>query len=120
METEIYEIGREMDELAGTILSGYKKKCLYEMKACKNNGGRPLSDEERSEADRLAAENLKQRYIRDQRSLLDTLEAERERQRAKLIKAMAKKRGAMTMEELDKILQGLAMDRQPKPCAWHL
>ena len=32
LEKEIYEVGREMDELATTILSGYKKKCLYEMK----------------------------------------------------------------------------------------
>ena len=72
------------------------------MKACKNNGGSPLTEDESSEANRLAADNLKQRYIRDQRGLLNTLEAERERQRAKLVKAMAKKRASMSEREIEK------------------
>jgi len=60
-----------------------------------------LSEENSREANRLAAENLKQRYIRDQKTLLDTIEAERERQRARLMKAMAKKRGKMSDEEIE-------------------
>ena len=32
LEQEIYETGREHDQMIETIVSGYKKKCLYEMK----------------------------------------------------------------------------------------
>lgn len=46
LEQEIYEQGQKMDHLAKNIMSGFKKRCYYEMKATKESGGRKLSEEE--------------------------------------------------------------------------
>ena len=104
IEREIVQTSKLMDSLTSTIVSGYKKKCLYEMKAAKakgNGGGGPLSEEEKENAIRQAADALKQRYVRDQQSLLETLEGERGRQRERLCKAMDKKRrGLFTPQEV--------------------
>jgi len=46
LEQEIYEQGQKMDQLTKNILSGFKKRCYYEMKVMKEAGGRNLSEEE--------------------------------------------------------------------------
>jgi hypothetical protein len=46
LEQEIYEQGQKMDQLAKNMISGFKKRCYYEMKAMKESGGRQLCEEE--------------------------------------------------------------------------
>ena len=66
-----------------------------------------MTAEEKDDAYRAAADNLKQRYERDQKSLIDTLEAERARQRARLLKSLNKRAaqgsrtGAMSEAEVE-------------------
>jgi hypothetical protein len=101
IEREIEQTSKQMDSLTSTIISGYKKKCLYELKAAKAKGSGPLSEEDKEDAIRQAADALKQRYVRDQQSLLETLEGERNRQKERLLKAMDKKRrGLFTPQEV--------------------
>lgn len=78
------------EELIAGVVSGFKKRCINELKTCKTKG-RVLTKDEEEDCHREAADALKKRFERDQKSLLESLEAERAKQKAKLLKALEKR-----------------------------
>ena len=86
IEKQIQNTNVEMDKLEEGLIGGLKKKCLFEMKAlkAKEELGH-LTDEEKREADRLASQELIKRYERDQKNLLASLEAQRLKQKNKIL-----------------------------------
>jgi hypothetical protein len=100
VENEIIKTERKFDSMEEAMLSGYKKRCLYEVKLTKEKR-RALTKEDEEEAMRAAAEALKKRYERDSKSLLETLEAERIRQRNRLMKNIKRRKlGAETNKQI--------------------
>jgi len=110
VEVEIEEVQTKFDGMIESMVSGLKKRCLNEIMVARKNhdrelqasadpdgkhsGGPLLSEEDRSEAHRAAADSIKQRFERDQKALLDSLERERAKQHERVAKQMAAKRKA--------------------------
>ena len=86
IEKQIQDTNVQMDKLEEGLIGGLKKKCLFEMKAlkAKEELGH-LSDEEKRDANRLASKELINRYERDQKNLLASLEAQRLKQKNKIL-----------------------------------
>jgi hypothetical protein len=109
IEDEMVRVTRHFDTLQNGLVAGFKKRCVYEMRATKEKSGR-LSSEEMDTVSRDAADAIKKRYEKDQLSLLQTLEAERARQRTRLKKTLAKrkqgcKRGSREAAAVDEQLR---------------
>ncbi len=104
---DITDINSKYDLVTDSILSGFKKKCIYELKAVKLKGEQ-LSGEEKDECYRQAANALKQRYERDRKNLLESLESERLNGRAKILEKLNQRRmKAKDKYEIDKIEEEL-------------
>ena len=73
---DIRNVHVAMDKMKEGIISGFKKRSINELKATKANGGESLSIDEQRQCFKDAAEALKKRHERDQKSLLDSLAAE--------------------------------------------
>uniref|UniRef100_A0A7S3MHV4 Uncharacterized protein n=1 Tax=Spumella elongata TaxID=89044 RepID=A0A7S3MHV4_9STRA len=110
VEVEIEEVQVKFDGMVESLVSGLKKRCLNEILVARRNhdkdpegtafsdgkhSGAPLlSEEDRREAHRAAADSLKARFERDQKALLDSLEQERTKQHDRMAKQLAAKRKA--------------------------
>lgn len=112
VEAEIEEVQSKYEGMAESMVSGLKKRCLNELIIAKRNhenispgkagtAGRPgnpshpvplLSTDDLREAHQRAADDLKKRFERDQKALLDSLEHERSKQRERVLKQLAAKR----------------------------
>lgn len=106
LEKQIQETQVHMEKVEEGLVNGLKKKCLFEMKALKaKGGGTPLTDEEKRIADRLAGQELIKRYERDQKNLLTSLEAQRIKQKNKILERAklkaAKNKNASNPEGVD-------------------
>ena len=107
---DIQNLKVHMDKLKEGIMSGFKKRSINELKAVKANNGLPLSVEDQRKCYQDAADALKKRHERDQKSLLDSLAAERSRQRIKIHQRLEAKKNklcpsgeANTQQQLDQL-----------------
>jgi hypothetical protein len=91
VEAEMRATGERYRVLEEGLVSGFKKRCLFEAKSAKEKG-RALSEVEKRECYQSAAEAVKARYERDQKALLESLEAERAKQRKKMLRTLASKK----------------------------
>mmetsp|Transcript_14423 Transcript_14423/g.21668 ORF Transcript_14423/g.21668 Transcript_14423/m.21668 type:complete len:1392 (+) Transcript_14423:58-4233(+) len=83
-----------------SMLTGYKKQCVYQVRAIKDNQQpRDLSPEEHRAAMVTASEQLISRHARDQKGMMDTQIAEQQRTRVKLEEDCAPIEKIMDMEE---------------------
>jgi Holliday junction resolvasome RuvABC DNA-binding subunit len=111
-EAEIAEAQLNLEHVADGLQSGLKKRCLAELAAARkklsaaDDSDRKLgpqdallTEQERCDAHRAAADALKQRFERDQQALLESLEAERLKQRARVLKSLAAKRKGRTSSQ---------------------
>jgi hypothetical protein len=99
IEKQIADTCKQMEKIEEGMVSGLKKKCLFEMKVLKKKEVfAPLTAEDRREADRLASEELIKRYERDQKNLLTSLEAQRLKQKNKILARVKAKKGHVTPE----------------------
>lgn len=93
---EIKNVHTAIDKLKEGIISGFKKRSINELKAAKANGGEPLSIEDQRQCYKDTAEALKKRHERDQKSLLDSLAAERSRQKTKILQRLENNKKKVT------------------------
>lgn len=110
IEKQIAETCKQMEKVEEGMISGLKKKCLFEMKVLKKKEAyTPLTAEEKREADRLASEELIRRYERDQKSLLTSLEAQRLKQKNKILARVKAKKGSIDSltPEVEEELRGI-------------
>lgn len=84
IQQELTQTVVDYDATKASLVSGFKRRCIYEIKACKDKGG-PLSPEEEMEAQRAAAEAIRKRHERDSANLLASLADQKSKQRAKLL-----------------------------------
>lgn len=100
---DIADVNSKYDLVTDNLLSGFKKKCIYELKAVKLKG-EPLTSDEKDECYRQAANALKQRYERDRKNLLESLEMEKTNGRTKILEKLSKRRmNAKNKHEVDDI-----------------
>jgi hypothetical protein len=111
-EERIEEVQMEHEATAESMVSGLKKRCLNEVAIARkkmnssgakehSRGAALLDMEDLADAHRAAADSLKQRFERDQKALLESLEAERKKQRDRVLQQLAakrKKRGGASKE----------------------
>ena len=112
VEAEMKSTAERYQSMEEGLISGFKKRCLQEAKSAKEKG-RALTEEERQECYRSAADAVKNRFERDQKALLDSLEAERTKQKKRMLKQLAAKKAKMgnaNPEELQ-ALDNEAMDQ---------
>ena len=80
------------------------------MKLAKKKNG-PLDDDDKADCMRKAADVLKERYERDQKSLMESLEDERLRQRKKIYEQLQeRKKRAKSKEEIELIEEKAVAD----------
>ena len=91
IEAEMRGVTENYDTMQEKFASGLKKRFIYEKKAAKAKGA-ALSDDERKECLREAADAIKSRFERDQKALMESLEGEHSNQRRRLLKALAAKK----------------------------
>jgi hypothetical protein len=102
LENEINVTIDRFEGLKDCLSSGLKKKCLHEMKLAKKVK-RPLTEEDQEDCMRKAADALKERYERDQKSLMENLEDERLRQRRKIFEQLQERKKRASKEEEEAI-----------------
>jgi len=99
IEKQIADTCQQMAKIEEGMVGGLKKKCLFEMKVLKKKEVfAPLTAEDKREADRLASEELIKRYERDQKNLLTSLEAQRMKQKNKILARVKARKGEITPE----------------------
>jgi hypothetical protein len=102
-EEQIEEVQMEHEATAESMVSGLKKRCLNEVAIARKKmasgdakdhgrGASLLDLEDLADAHRAAANSLKERFERDQKALLESLEAERKKQRDRVLQQLAAKR----------------------------
>lgn len=83
-----------------SLVVGFKKQCVYEVRAVKEyNNGQALNAEEHLTAMNNAAEQLIMRHVREQKSLLDSQLAEKQRAKLKLVEDGAPNSKIAEMEQ---------------------
>eukprot|EP01038_Epipyxis_sp_PR26KG_P005244 gene5244-7289_t len=108
IEEEINTMKNKHDTMVEGMVSGFKKKCLAEVKIvkekAKNSSSRGdeksllLSALDQDHANREAADGIKKRFERDQLALLESLEADRKRQKNKVLIALEKRKNMIIRE----------------------
>jgi len=114
IEAEIDRNDAEYTGIKEGVCGGFKKRCIYEIKATKARG-QALNMEETNDAHKEAAEALKSRFFRDNKQLQESLEAERTKSRNKIMSALEKRRrgangDAAALKEIDKDMQEMLED----------
>ena len=89
----------KFEQLQEGVISGYKKRCMHEMDSARKKGAE-LTVEEEARCHRDAADALKERYLRDNKQLLESLEQERVRQQQHLL-AQLKERSKLSRSLTD-------------------
>ena len=107
VEAEIVQAQDSCELRTESMVSGFKKRCTSELTVARAKGAGSdiahgdkknsavaweLTEEERSEAHRLAAQALKERFEREQKALLASLDEERHKQHDRILKQLAAKR----------------------------
>ena len=96
--SEIEQNSEHFEKLKDSIIGGFKKACIYEMKLTKEKGA-DLTEEENDQAHREAADALKKRYLRDRKALADSLEAERVKRRKRILEQLAQRKKKLGLDE---------------------
>ena len=93
----------EFDATKASLVSGFKRRCIYEIKACKEKGS-PLSEDEQLQAQRDAAEAIRKRHERDSLALLTSLADQKEKHRQRLASQIARRKEAEAKKAAGKAL----------------
>ena len=91
IEAEIASTAEQHKITKDGICSGFKKRCIAEIKATQARGQK-LNAEETDDAHRDAADALKNRFFRDNKNLQELLEAERAKTRRKIMLNLEKRK----------------------------
>ena len=100
---EMARVVTDVDVTKASLISGFKRRCVFEIKACKEKG-LPLTEEEELASQRAAAEAIRKRHERDSANLLESLADQKAKQRARLQAMLtrrcdAERRGAAYLPE---------------------
>jgi len=114
IEAEIERNEAEYKGIKDGVCGGFKKRCIYEIKATQARG-QALNKEETDDAHKEAAEALKSRFFRDNKQLQESLEAERSKSRKKIMSNLEKRRrgangDAQSLQEIDKEMKEMLDD----------
>lgn len=109
LNDEIKSLNSNFCELKDGLISGFKKRCMYETRATKVKG-HSLNDKEKDECYKDAADSIKERFERDYKSMLGSLEGERNKQKAKLIKELLRRKKNCSNEELEELNKNFKSD----------
>jgi hypothetical protein len=102
LNDEIKSVNSNFAELKDGLLSGFKKRCMYETRATKVKR-HSLNGAEKDVCYKDAADSIKERFERDYKSMISSLEGERNKQKAKLIKELLRRKTNCSSEELEEL-----------------
>ena len=91
IEKEIEGTEAHYKALSEGVCGGFKKRCIYEIKATQARG-QALTKEETDDSHKEAAEALKSRFFRDNKQLQESLEHERANSRKKILATLEKRK----------------------------